>query len=1702
MPDPLMTVLDQNYSDTPPTQQRTVPSLQDLFGGGDTTSSSAPAPAGGDLGFNPELAVQYLTQGTPAPTAPEPLKAPEGLQPTDKVLNKYNAQLLDINAPPTFESNPLGYIAKSTYDVIDFTIASMAKMSVAGAEAVWNLGKGALPFVESKSLEDTVKILEKHLSSIDPKVNPIFGGETTGLAQGAIKVGDALPVAAAWIGEKASDGATELGLSPEQAAAVGTIVNVGGLIATGWAAKKVSSRVRAKVKSSYRKVTSAIKQNNQAALLKHLEEFDTTAKNPGLQSLIDDAAQRTSTVADRMKQMREQFPEAAPGGGLNPELDNFFDSHTRLTSIEDRALARHRQRVTNQRAGFENPTLDQLDANRLGIPLEDYQNIRASGGEQTIRGSVEPHIRADRIARDEARGRTQTPSEIMTEVLQENETAVQKPATGDLVEPAQTSTTGAPIQQGTAVPLDVEQVPPTPTETFVPQEIGQKGVVGGKEWARKSNAERALKSLGLDPETHEVVPKYPDRAGVKDPHVIRTKQPPPPIEEEFTNVQTTTETPKEVVLSDNTQATRAAAEGGAEVNPQTPEPQPVQRAREAATKPEKVPLDPTQVEGDLSPETLREQYQNLLTELLDEEMSIEDLQTFTYEQFLKSRRTLGEHARRAVDREASKPQAETSPADILEVSKNEGAKRPTLKGEGAKKAIIFDPQQVGPTLSRDEIIFRGQEKFQELSRELSREDIQLHPDIIELEKQAEKLTRNKEIYGVENPTVDEIRLHQMRTALNEGRRFGEIVSDSKGIRIREYTKSQMEAKLELNKGNELAVTKLTGKQKIEEVNLKETTPIGVTPEEVIDGIRNGDPSFLKKVHPDKQKAVELLYERSRDGLDDSAPRTGQSSFADVWDFFADILTGEEGQRGAIGGRFSETQLARLRRLQGDAVKVGRDIVELMRRTGEFTEAQLALFRQHVDEYKTPIKNFEHAGPKNTPKNTTRYAQGDFIVDQRLEQRIEGERIYQPRYQADIEMLQNSTELKRSRVPLTNQLVTSPRQLEAAGLHKLQVDYRATAQNMNDAIKVHMRFIDEAFTGLSRKELKNISANGLARTKEGRVINKYNGVVPEPLNPREIRALDFIDEEFARFIDDINEVRYNIGLGKIEPIDNYFTHSRTLNLLERMSEPQNLVADKAADLNSKYISHKAASFVHEKERVGGAYNVEYNAKRILQQYERRALTHMHMSPFNARLHELISRALPDPRTGEYTWMLSKERPQLYQHLKDWNNFLSGKSNATQLLGPVASRVISRMNSNLVYSLLSYNYRSAAIQLTASVNGAIELGPRWMASGIRSLMEDAVGVKTSRVVPELSNSELALRSSKILRYRNADVMLDQMGSGLRDFAKEVKANTETIGDALYQFKDPQISDVRKNVRNLFRRRNEKGKARSFKDRALPLARTGGAAVDLGFATQKLVGDAGLAALKYLDFETAKATWIGAVKRYMHNIPEGILQDAYNYADDVVTRTQGSALMGDIAPIQRTAAGRFFTLFQTYAINDFNFLTRDVLGIKGTIDPVSLPAGSWKKIGGYVAATIIANYLLENVNPIPVNSPRPRPAKDFIEGLEEGGPLWALMRVGAGALDVVPGLGQVSKFGKVPSPPAAQAIVEIINALQGRPFNQGLLRTTGTAVGIPGTSQVFRQGAAIKRGQGPIESLGGFYAGPRGSSTTSSRRGSRGRSSRGGR
>ena len=233
------------------------------------------------------------------------------------------------------------------------------------------------------------------------------------------------------------------------------------------------------------------------------------------------------------------------------------------------------------------------------------------------------------------------------------------------------------------------------------------------------------------------------------------------------------------------------------------------------------------------------------------------------------------------------------------------------------------------------------------------------------------------------------------------------------------------------------------------------------------------------------------------------------------------------------------------------------------------------------------------------------------------------------------------------------------------------------------------------------------------------------------------------------------------------------------------------------------------------------------------------------------------------------------------------------------------------------------------------------------------------------------------------------------------------------------------------------------------------------------KKAIGGATLKPLQLLDMETAKATFHAA---HEYAIKEVGLKGkkAQRFADDITMKTQASAAPSDVAPIQRTPAGKSLTLFQTFVINEWDFLTKDVLGIKNA--KVTNPQ-AFNRVLKYVTAATAINIFYEDC--LGVNSPHPTPIRAFQEALEEGEEIpSATWRATKELAEKIPVIGGGIRYGKGVTGAPAEVVRDFITQKEIKAENIAKL------AGIPGTAQIAKTIRARKRGESTYGQIVGQY------------------------
>lgn len=844
----------------------------------------------------------------------------------------------------------------------------------------------------------------------------------------------------------------------------------------------------------------------------------------------------------------------------------------------------------------------------------------------------------------------------------------------------------------------------------------------------------------------------------------------------------------------------------------------------------------------------------------------------------------------------------------------------------------------------------------------------------------------------------------------------------------------------LNRGDDLAPTPISSDTAGAYVESK-TSPIGPAQiREITEAVEQGI-DISDRLPSELVPHYKEMYERERDGID----TTERRAFIDMLIDMNTML----GERGAVGGTPNRSQRMAAQRLQADMRKAGKSVREFL--FGARPE-DVAMFEGYLDSINNPVPP-NSTNPRNMRFDPENIIPGDRIVKHRKVS-IANDLDAVPLWQSEVRGIQNARDIKPGGTEWDLKLPL--RQHKAAGTEFIYYAYRTAQKNLNAELNTLHSDMQELSRGFSSRSLENVGANGYARQGgDGQRILTYNKVTPRPLTMPERRLQATIDGIYAETFNRLQETRAATGREPLDRVDDYQTFARTMSLLNQLGIKVDLARATKAEVNAAYIKYRATNFPYL-VRKHAFYSAEMNALKILDTYMQSALKDIHLSPFLAKLHELIETNLPDPVTSKETWALKDHKPGLYNELRAWNDFLATGTNRHI---PDKPRIImNTLSKNVAYATLSGLIRSAGIQLSTLVNTQQALGPVATFNGVIANLADHVSGGKRRQFA-LDNSEI-LASRKFVEAYN-EVASAIIGRRPRDFFHAI--------------------------------------------------RTG----DFG-AIQSAVGRPGFKLMELMDMEAAVMSWNTAYKQARGNKMNYNHKDAVRFADDLVVRTQGSSMPGDLSGVQRNALGKLATQFQTFLISDWNFLTNEVLskgkvggGGGGQIPPggVVSGSGSWetggprskfqmvKNIIQLLIATQLVNELYKMLH---IQPAQPDPVEDVRKGLAAGhGPVGLALDVAIGQTERVPIIGGALRYGSGITGPATEAIRDLVRAGRNDPLvrnpYEGVLREAGVPepqiasklaepaskiLGIPYTRQAAKTALAIKRGENAYDSLMGWY------------------------
>lgn len=369
----------------------------------------------------------------------------------------------------------------------------------------------------------------------------------------------------------------------------------------------------------------------------------------------------------------------------------------------------------------------------------------------------------------------------------------------------------------------------------------------------------------------------------------------------------------------------------------------------------------------------------------------------------------------------------------------------------------------------------------------------------------------------------------------------------------------------------------------------------------------------------------------------------------------------------------------------------------------------------------------------------------------------------------------------------------------------------------------------------------------------------------------------------------------------------------------------------------------------------------------------------------------------------------------------------------------NRFMQITRNNLAYGLLTGSLRTAGVQFGALRGAYLDTGLKYTVEGLGDTL-----VPTKRAFA-LEHSEVL--DSRLYRDTVTNVSSAIIGRSVKDFVGAIK--------------EGRIGDV-----------------------------------------QRAVGAPGFKLLELADMQAAIATWHAGYRQATQKL--GLSgRDAYRHADDTVLRGSGGNMPIDIAAIQRNELGQLGTQFQRFALNEWNFLTKDVLGVKNIdrlleSNPEATVGRVVKQLVNYATVTTAFNILFEDVLPqlgAGVNTPFPTPLRNLEASINRNDTLLqTLGSVASSFLEPIPILSPI-RFGKGIGGPGLDTFRDFSESLQGDPTAYRIKRKNDSTAeaalrvfGSPGANLLgLPYGRATRqflrgqeRGQNVVESLSGFYPG----------------------
>ena len=571
--------------------------------------------------------------------------------------------------------------------------------------------------------------------------------------------------------------------------------------------------------------------------------------------------------------------------------------------------------------------------------------------------------------------------------------------------------------------------------------------------------------------------------------------------------------------------------------------------------------------------------------------------------------------------------------------------------------------------------------------------------------------------------------------------------------------------------------------------------------------------------------------------------------------------------------------------------------------------------------------------------------------------------------------------------------------------------------------------------LTKKEWKDMAIASTAAQHGGIEKLAAYGIVDIPvMTPKMREVFNELVIIKDNIFDRINYTRVRTGQTPIPVTNNHFPFMYNMNTLRKFGVLDGLTTMPIKRLNSINNQFKGTLNPYGKKRSVNKIPVELDLITALDNYAKQGLKEIHVSPIAALAKEIATQGFDitggvKNAKGKLTKQkkyMREYNPELAQILDVWGDEIIGIDSVKHAVNTnwPGARRFIDNTSTNIVTATIVATVSPALKQPSAVWGTMTT------AGFYNMGYGVARMGGSKVRRVFKGESTAGKLSNILEIRRADIMIERLYDMI--------------------------------------------------------------ALSKGERFKKGAGLAGALPMNVLDALTAEASWYAQYRFAQKSMKlKGGTRGggAAKYADKMTAKTNAVGIRGQASPIQSfPGLGRVLSILQTFAISDFNNLTRDVLGVK---NPNLNKKTQFKRS---VRAVVAGAMINEAYKAIGMDAPHPAPIDAYIEATDEGSSRsYAAAMAALEMVEKVPLVGGAIKYrsslfgiaGGLAEdvPEAVFRAIKMLNwenmSEKELAYNIGFVVDVGLTVkGIPGTAQMKKSMRAAAQGGTTWEIILGAY------------------------